>query len=251
MKISTIQWNIGGGYRRDENSDANKSSSYNISDLDYIVQIIGRYNPDIVYLQETHANDSFSQVEFIANSLGYAYYFNDIYDHSHIEKGQGLGQGIISRFPIKGHQFQFFINPHLELTIASGEKWLTHNKGVSECILTIENDKQICAKTLHMVPFRKFDADPKSPELDHIMDDIQGKVFGNEESILLQGDFNLDGELLKDFFNYSYEEVRQANATTPAGKKYDHILYKGMKHDKSNVIDNVLTDHFPIYSEFN
>lgn len=251
MKISTIQWNMGGGYIRREGSDPKNVDSYNVSDLDYIIIILKKYNPSIITLQETHSDDDSNQAEEIARKLGYKYFFNDVYDESHIEKGQGLGQAIISRFPMNDHSFKFFINPNLELATAKGEKWVTHNKGFSKCFVLLENGEKLCVKTLHMVPFGKFGVNPQSPEITNIIKDIERKIFDNEKNVLLQADFNLDSEYLKDFFDHNYKELRQKEITTPKGKRYDHVLYKGLENIKSEVIGDVLTDHFPIYSEFN
>jgi len=254
MRIKTIQWNIGGGKIRESSSDPLSDDSYNIDGLSYIEQIIKKHNPDIIFLQETHQGEDPNQAKELSVSLGLKHYFNDIYDKSHLEKGQKLGQAIISRFPIENHKFEFFLNPKLEVIHSTGEKWISHNKGISSCFVKIGEKTILQLKTLHLVPFRRFNIDPLSHELAEVRKDIVEKIKCSTEKFLLQGDFNYNDfslrRFLPDIFSNGVSEVILNEPTTAKGRKYEHIIYKGLKHCLSEVITNTLTDHFPVYSEF-
>ena len=84
--------------------------------------------------------------------------------------------------------------------------------------------------------------------------DVEAKIKNDCPKLLLQGDFNIDTPSLRPFlpklFADKMKQVILKTPTTPKGKWYDHILYKGFHHLQSYVITDVLTDHFPIYSEF-
>lgn len=250
MKFKTLQWNIGGGKIKDiHNSEIEK---YSTEGMDYIVNEISKHSPDIITLQETHQSGEYNQVKIIAEKLGYNYFINDIYDKSHVESGQGLGQAIISRFPIKSHSFSFFENPKLEIITPEGEKWISHNKGVSKVLIQID-DNNLEAATLHLVPFRRFKVDVLRDDFKKLRDNIQGLISPTNDKYLLQGDFNFDNASLANLINLSdinVEEVLQIVPTTPKNRKYDHIIYKNLECTSSETINNVLTDHYPIISTF-
>ncbi len=251
MKIETLQWNIGGGKIREQSSDPGAESSYVLDGMGYMADLIKKLSPAIITLVETHANNKTVQAEEIANALGYGYWVNDVYDQSHIEAGMGLGQAIVSRFPISSHDFSLFYNPKFETVRPNGEKWVSHNKGLTTGILDMEG-KELAVMTLHLIPFRKFGVPLDDQRVESARKSIVEKIKTDPGHLLLQGDFNVDDQSLKGFLPEvmgKCQEVLSDKPTTPKGRRYDHVVYKGMMHIKSEVIET-LTDHFPVYSEF-
>jgi hypothetical protein len=58
-------------------------------------------------------------------------------------------------------------------------------------------------------------------------------------------------EFLPELLCEGMKEVMLSAPTTPKGKRYDRVMYKGLlKHNGSFVDTDVLTDHYPICSEF-
>lgn len=253
MKLKILQWNIGGGKIRKQQTDGRLANSYNVEGLDYIVNIIRRFNPDIVTLQETHANEITTQASILAENLGISHYCNDNYDMSHLESGQKLGQAVLSRFPINDHTFELFYNPKYELVRANGEKWVSHNKGVTRCVLQI-GTKELVVETLHFIPFRKFGIDLLGESARLVISDISKKVKNDAPYFLLQGDFNLDDQSLRGFlpeiFSRDLHEILLTAPTTPTGRKYDHTLYRGLRLSNHEIFTDALTDHFPVFTEF-
>lgn len=253
MLIKTIQWNIGGGKIR-KAGDNPESGPYTNDGLAYIGGVLKKLRVDIVTLQETHADEKTVQAEILASNVGLPHVVNDIYDLSHIEDGQGLGQAILSRFAICAHSFNFFFNPRLRMQGPDGSTWISHNKGVSKCLLATEDNKTIQIATLHLLPFRKYGVDPFEKEFENLRKNIADLASPSEKMFLLQGDFNFDDASIKRFlptlFSDNISEILQDKPTTPRGRRYDHIIYKGITHVRSKVITDVLTDHFPVYSEF-
>lgn len=178
---------------------------------------------------------------------------NDIYDDSHIEEGQSLGQAVISRFPLRNHQFAFFKNPQLKRTAKNGELWTSHNKGVTRCVADL-GDKKLEILTMHSTPYRKFEIDPMGEETEELRLDIARKSLPSLPNCLLQGDLNFDQESLQEFlpslFANGMQEYLQTEATTPKGRHYDHVMYKGLELKSVRVIDDVLADHYPLVCEF-
>jgi endonuclease/exonuclease/phosphatase family metal-dependent hydrolase len=256
MKIKTIQWNIGGGrIRTAEGELPGDFEAYDRDGMKYIADTLRRYGPDIVFLQETHENGSTHQVRELAEALGYGFFFNDVYAESHIEEEQGLGQGIISRFPIDGHEFEFFKNPKLEMATPSGKKWVMHDKGISHCSVRVDGDTSFSASTLHLFPLRKFGADWLNESLADVRRDIAERILKNRERLLLQGDFNYDDSSLRRLIPEAFssgriQEILLEEPTTPRGRKYDHAIYAGLRLVSSKILSDALTDHYPVYSEF-
>lgn len=252
MRIKTLQWNIGGGKIRKEADGID--GPYVNDGLDSIVAFIQEVQPDIVTLQETHADDHFIQARSIADRVGLPFVINDVYDKSHIEVGQGLGQAILSRFPLHDHSFAFFDNPHFQITRPDGAIWHSHDKGVSRVITDLGDGRTLELATTHFIPFRKFGLDPLSEEQRALRESITALLKPSVENFLLQGDFNYNHSSLTGFLTGLFEsgvaEIPQMTVTTPFGRTYDHVVYRGLKLVHSEVTTEVLTDHFPIVSTF-
>lgn len=254
MLLKTLQWNIGGGKIRKKEDDPNNIFSYSNDSLDSIIQVINKFSPDIVTLQESHTDENINQAQTIADALGLKFVANNIYDKSHLEEGQGLSQAIISRYPIADATFSFFQNPKLKMTGPRGEEWVSHEKGVTRCMTILPGDVILNIQTSHSLPFRKFGADPLGKEMEFVRNDMSEKLEPKTECYLYQGDLNYDNPSAKDFlkglFQKGVGEVVLDIPTTPKGRWYDHVLFRNLQHKKSVVITDVLTDHYPIYSEF-
>lgn len=251
--IKTVQWNIGGAKVRKKDDNAHIVASYNKDGLWDIIALLKKVQPDIITLQEIHADDRNDQIRAIAEALGLSYWVTDFYADSHLEKGQRLGQGIISRFPIAKHDFQLFHNPNYKTEWEDGRKATTHDKGVSSCVVHF-HEVSLAIKTLHLIPFKRFRVDPLSAAATNVIADVQTKLRSDSERLLIQGDFNLDliriREVLPTAFDNQTEEVPQERATRVNGRRLDHIIFRGLRLLSSTTINSVLTDHYPIVSTF-
>lgn len=98
------------------------------------------------------------------NALGYRGWVNDEWAESHIEKGQRLGQVIVSRLPIKEHDFEWFTNPNFEVVWEDGSIAHSHDKGRTKCTVLLGDGHSISVHTLHTIPFRRFKVEVKSVE---------------------------------------------------------------------------------------
>jgi endonuclease/exonuclease/phosphatase family metal-dependent hydrolase len=250
MKVKTVQWNIGGGKARKPDSDINLLSSYDTDGLDEIIKLLKELSPDIITLQEVHSDATSNQAETIAKAVGLKYCVSDFYADSHIEKGQKLGQGIISRYKITDHSFQLFTNPQYEVVWEDGSKAISHDKGVTTCVIEVDG-KPLVLKTLHAIPFRRFEIDPLGEDARPVLEDMQAKLKV-EDDFIIQGDFNLDyptlAPVLPKLFAQA-NEITLDNPTTPKGRKYDHVVFRGLSLISTQILDNVLTDHYPVVTE--
>ncbi len=252
MQLTTVQWNIGGGKVRAKDSTVDLLASYNNDGLLEIIKLLRQLKPDIITLQEVHADNVTNQAEIIAEALGLKYVISDFYADSHIEYGQRLGQAIISRFPITNHSFEFFFNPHFEAIWEDGSKAKSHDKGVTGCRVDV-NGVLVEIKTLHLIPFRRFNVDPHSSNAKVVLNDVQDKLKSESPTLLVQGDFNLNVASLNEMLPtlmQNMDEVIQNLPTTPKGRKLDHVVFRGLSLDTSSAIEGVLTDHYPVVTSF-
>ncbi len=253
MRLKTLQWNIGGAQIRRQKADPTDPTSYTHYNIGYFAEIISQFEPDIVSLQETHSNDQIDQVKTLADWIDFEFFFNDIYSDSHLDADSKLGQGILSRFPISNHTFTLLTNPHFETINEDNTYMVSLDKGISHCCCRVEGI-DIEVVTLHLFPFRKFGIDPLSEITQTIRDEVVKNVTPTKEHFLLQGDFNINDSLLKPYFPglfvHHIEETEISTPTTPRERKYDHVLYRGLKRETFHIISNVLSDHYPLYCEF-
>lgn len=253
MTIRTLQWNIGGALTRKHDADPVDDASYAHEDLDSIAGVIRDAGADIVTLQEVHGDGVRLQASEIAQRLGLAHVVYDVYAASHLVEGQSLGQAIISRYPILSHDFAWFFNPKITMTQENGQTWTMHDKGVTRCLLDVDGHL-VEVETLHMPPFRRFAIDPLAPKWRALREDYARKLSSNTATVLIQGDFNFDqptvADLLPDLVAAGLQEEPCEGPTSPYGKMYDHVLFKGLHLQSQCIITDARTDHFPIVSEF-
>ena len=259
MKLKTLQWNINGAKIRSADSDPTKGPgsikpSYIHEGFDYIISKIQEYDVDVITLQETHVDDTFIQAQVIAEKLSFPYWINDRYEDSHLEKGQGLCQSIISKYPISKHSFQFFNNPHFTTTAENGDEWTSHDKGYSVAELTLSDNKTLVLITLHLLPFPRFKLKLDDSGVVGVLKDVTSKILSNiGDSTLIQGDFNIDALSVEPHLPELFplmKEIVAIEPTTPGDNRFDHVLYKGLRLTSSKTLNEVLTDHYPIISEF-
>ena len=254
MQITTVQWNIGGGKILNSGSDPTTMSSYSDDGLEYIVDYLKTIQPDIITLQEIHINNELNQAEYIAGQLGMTYWISDVLSESHIEEGQKLSQAIISKYPITNKEFQLYVNPNKQAPSDDGSTtWYSHDKGLTRCNISL-GEVMLSTTTTHLTPFRLFSIDPQSEEGRYILQDVENKLINHSSRQLIQGDFNLDFTQLAPIFPKliaeDLKEVSLEEGTTPKGKRYDHVLYGGIRLVESTVNKEALTDHYPVVTKF-
>ena len=251
MLIRTLQWNIGGGKIRNTTDDPRDASKYIQEGLPHIIELIRNISADIITLQETHANEKSSQAARICREAGFPHVVNDQYDASHLEDGQSLCQSVLSKFPLENHTFQNFYNPKFTTVRPDGAEWISHNKGVTACEVVLTNTSHLFLQTLHVIPFAKFGIALDDARARRVLDDVEEKLAAQKSPALLQGDFNIeDVQRYLPKIGADFDEVFLSDATTPWKTKTDHVLYRELSLKTSRPIKDVLTDHYPLYCEF-
>lgn len=253
MEFTAVQWNIGGARLLAEDADPNLLASYSVDGLDYVIDLLRQQNADVITLQETHTSAGYSQAQLIAESLGYRGWMNNELAESHIDPTQRLGLAIITKQPLIGHDFALFYNPPFQVDLGDGRIETSHDKGRIRVVTTLENERELTVQTLHVTPFRRSKTPIDSPEAQRVLADVAAKLAVAGTGIV-QGDFNLDLERLEphlpSLFVAGFHEIPQHAATAIPNYHFDHVLYRGMRVLQSIVLQDVLTDHFPVVTRF-
>jgi len=254
MILKLLQWNIAGGQRRNNNDEPQIFDNYIVKDFQYFQDYIKKHNPDIVTFQESHTDKdkSNSLAKIASENLGY-YYCNHDHADSHLNEKYRLSVSILSKYSLTDVNFTLFYNPMRRLTLSDGRVWITHDKGLLSGTIRVE-DKDIVLHTLHMVPFRKYEIELNSDTAKRIFSDVEKSINIKSSYGIVAGDLNIDDKSLKAYFENvfksGYKEIELFEPTTPKGRHYDHILYKGLNVENFTIDKTTLTDHYPLLVEF-
>jgi endonuclease/exonuclease/phosphatase family metal-dependent hydrolase len=254
MELTTLTWNIGGGKLIRDGADPARMASYTEDGLDAVVAFLKSAEPDVITLQETQRKEGYDQAEIIADALGYEHYFHDSTSESHIDADCRLGHCVMSRYPISQHRFGLFDNPNVQVTWEDGGIVTTHDKGFSRCAVSV-GGAQVEVTTLHLIPFRVFKIELESPTARGILHDAADKLLPTGDRALIQGDFNIDCPEVRPYLGPLFaraglSEIVIDEPTTPAGRRIDHILYRGLALKSQRVASGVRTDHYPVVATF-
>ena len=253
-RLKTLQWNIGGGRVCKSDADPLDPASYSGDGMDSIIEIIRREDPDVITLQETHEAGDQCQPGIIASSLGYKFWLNHTTDGSFIDASMQIGQAVISRYPIISSGFSPFRNPRFNV-IKDGELIYSKNGGLTTCIVEVPSGMRVQIRTFHMVPFHFFGVELNArPALD-VLSEVEMLLTSDAESrTIIQADFNINSSTLREYFPKTFaagcDEIVQTDPTTPREKYLDHVIYRGLVMERTRVIHQCRTDHFPIVAEF-
>jgi endonuclease/exonuclease/phosphatase family metal-dependent hydrolase len=253
--IKIVQWNIGGARVRQPGDDPLASTSYTTNDLEQLIAVLRAEQPDIITVQEAHADNYVNQIALIADALGYSYHVSDFYSESHIESGQRLGQGIIARFPLHDHTSKLFNNPRFSATWKNGTTVVAHDKGVTGAVISF-GATHLQIETIHLIPFDPFKIDPLSLSASAVFRNVAANILSETSPLIIAGDLNLGhrnpliAELMPELISAGLQELASTLPTIPNGERPDRVLYRGLELVEFRVRDDVATDHYPVISIF-
>ncbi|MEK7614034.1 MAG: endonuclease/exonuclease/phosphatase family protein [Patescibacteria group bacterium] len=247
MKL--LQWNV--WYKEDVNN---------------IVTFLKEINPDIICLQELTINHpEFNQgvdtSKYIANELGFNYYFKDAQTSTNNGKEYTLGNGIFSRFPILQSRFHYIqepSNPNDQNTDYSAEGRL-----YVEVELDTPNGEYTIG-TVHMSYTDRFVSTPaKEAETRELIKVVQEK----EKQYLLTGDFNAlpESYTITELQKYLKNVGPEVEAKTWTTKPFSYNGFEATTLDwrldygfmtpdiqvrSAEILNTEYSDHLPLLIEF-
>lgn len=257
--IKTVQWNIHGGEIRSKLDDPRNKNAYTNKDLEYIIDMLGSEDADIITLQETNWYSLHSsQARTIARKLRMNM-VEAAFSPSQFDPKARLAIAMLSRFPLAYPEAVQFNNPSWTVVRPNGDIWDTHDKGVLKARVVLSPRKSIRVATLHGFPPHEYGHDLALPEHQPIIDDIRENLQEDVTAVpdyLIQGDFNINAPalneapiLLRRVVPFSMFNVPINRPTLASGETVDHILYRGLQHEQTRV-KPTRSDHAMLVSYF-
>lgn len=214
-----------------------------VIDLDLISNIIKKYNPDIIGLNEVY-NDvdgkvTVEQVKYIANKLGYNYcYFGRAIT---ILETIDYGNAIISRFPIEDIKVHMIEDP-----IIKDENVHYETRNIIETKINV-NGVMINVFVTHI----GLATTEQKNGIDKLMSLI------NNEKIVIVGDFNMEednGNIKRlsnivDNTSYLFDDIKLSFPSINSKIKIDYIFTKNLKVKEAKILNEVGSDHLPVIAK--
>ncbi len=259
LGLTTVQWNIHGGELRGEFDDPSKRDSYTNKDLETVIAYLKEINADIITLQETQWYSEYSsQARTIAQKLR-MYRVEAPLSPSQFDPNARLSIAILSRFPLAFPETRLFKNPEWTAERPNGDVWDTHDKGILKADLYLPNQKRMRVATLHGFPAHEYGKSFEDPENQPVIKDMRDKIHEDSTRVpryLVQGDFNIDARqltsasaMIRNVVPFALHGVEIRRATIFSGETVDHILYRSLKHQKTEV-RGTRSDHHALVSRF-
>ena len=230
-------------------------------DIKNVVALLRDINPDIICLQELtighpEFNKGIDTPKFIAEELGFHFYFKEAHD----DPENIFGSGIFSRYPIVKNSFSLIREP--KGTYDTHQHFSDQGRVYIECDIDIDG-KLITVGTTHMSYTDGFSPDhEKDAEADNLVKILSTK----KENYVFAGDLNA----LPD--SYTISEV--SKILKNAGPSFEESTwttkpfnYNGfvadklkwrldycfttpdVKVDSARIVDTEYSDHLPILIE--
>lgn len=207
----------------------------NKKDYKSIIEIIKKYNPDIIGLNEVFGGiiSNNNQVKIIAENLNYYSYFGK----STRVLFRKYGNGIISKYPIISNEIVNIPNPKIK----TGNK-LYENRSILKSIIKVEN-QELNVYVTHL----GLNSDEQENGF-KIINEI------NSSNSIIMGDFNIEpnnillNELNKKFIssdNYLNEDRFSFPSTKPSNKLDYIYISKDIKILNADIKNDIASDHLP------
>lgn len=248
-KLKIASYNISGGFyvgnEDEEYLDRAAASTIDNRLLKEIIDTINNEDIDIICLQEVITTEAIQYIERIVEGTTLKHYDSFRLSPCNIIENTDAGLAIISKYPIDRTIKDFFPNPNIQFTTASGNTYSTYDKGYMISYIVIDNTLKLRVFNHHNFPYRRFRSTAKNnmPVFEHFNE----VLLGNEPHIVL-GDYNTDDfvDLVPELKN---NYIRTIDAiTTVDGKRFDEImLRKGTKYSSKMI--KGLSDHFMVMAE--
>ena len=226
-RASTLRfatWNIGGGILGESHQQGGNPS------LDYYASVLRAHSPDVVCLQEAHSfSDREGQAEYLARKCGYPYVESFPISESHLVKDAFLALAILSRLPIRSHEYRKFPNPGLTSIGPDGSHWELLDKGYVKGVIDIGGDP-LGVLNAHCFPLHYFRAAATEARFRELWRMLSGDLLDMRERMPTIAGMDLNHSPVQDLLTDllrpdGYVNAFAGTSTTWKGVQQDYILY--------------------------
>lgn len=244
MQIRILQWNI-----------------LFKEKIENIVKLLGKLDLDIFCLQELEIDnkafnpDIYDPAAFIAEKLGFNYYFERAYTYDDSDESEAIGNGIFTKHKIVDTRSFFTQEPGSNPAIASD-----HGRIYIETDIDLGKNKILNVGTAHLAYVPRFEiTDQKRQEVDRLVQGIKNK----KDNYVLTGDLNSTPDSytiseLEKYFVSAGPSYDQPTWTTKPFEmqgfiedklrwRLDYVFAtKDVKVVSSEIVDTQYSDHLPV-----
>lgn len=248
--LKVMSYNIQHGIDHKKRVEEGKT----VINLDAVVNIVKKYNPDVLNINEIYEECSQfeikEQVKYLGEQLGYNYYFvlGDVI--SWMDNGR-YGGAILTKFPIVSKSTHPIPNP--EGAPADLEK-----RAIGQVGIKLPNNKIINVCQSHFGGISDTE-EMRDQERQNAIDTLKPLVE-NKENTLFMGDLNLVASnqhhqyYIRQIRDMLDETIDERAPTFDSLNPTEHIDYmfctKDMTYRNGRVLPDVFSDHLPIMCEF-
>lgn len=208
-----------------------------------VINLIKKHNPDIIGLNEIYGkgfdkNIKKDQAEYIANQLGYYYYFGKASRLSF----KPYGNAILSKYPIMDAKTIKIPYPFIK----KGNKYY-ERRSIIKCTIQINNQK-LAVYVTHL----GLNPDEQLNGINTIIKSL------TKEKFIIMGDFNMnyDNKTLLPLENLTINadtKLKAKKYTWPSDNpkyKFDYIFTsKNIKVLSADIPSDIVSDHLPYIAE--
>lgn len=222
---------------------ANPPSKPDIIDIEAIVNVIRKENPDVVALQEvdvyTERSGPINQAKEIARQLGMNYFFGRAIDY----EGGEYGVAILSKYPL---------SKTINHSLPTEEGTNGEPRVLATAIITTPDGNEVIVGSTHL------DAQKESTNRLLQIHKIVKLAEDEEKPLIIAGDFNaVPGSevinMLDNYFERTCEDCPLTSSAQNPVRTIDFIAFRPneyFKIIKHKVIEEVYaSDHFPVVAE--
>ena len=247
--IKVASWNIAGGCKI---SSLANQFDYQSENVDYFTKELKKHALDIVCLQESHSNKSYSIGKKIASDLGFKYIFDSPHNQSHINPNYHLTLSILSRLPFKSTVENPLPNPNFTKDFPDGR----HYQSFDEKIQVVQIENFFIANTM-LLPVGIFDESYTSHKNKNWVKQIEQTFLDLSTPLIFCGDFNFNQPSM--LFPHLFKKNKFKNSLNnfvtrphPVVKRLrpDKILYTSQFKLANSQVVKTDTDHYLCISEF-
>ncbi len=221
-------------------------------DIDLFVSKIKNYDADFCGLNEVRGDgpvDGYTdQTNAIADALGFNRYFGEAIK---VKGTSPYGNALVTSYPIKSCETILIPEPSEEYKYDDdGNEIYYERRCVIKSVIDADG-KDLCVLVTHM-GLSDIERKNAVATLCEIIDNI-------EIPIVLMGDFNTtpDDAVLTPLYerlsDTNEKSVNPMVSTYPSDSpeiKIDYIFYKGLDCVRSETIEEIISDHYPIFADF-
>lgn len=206
-----------------------------IINLDKVAEIIKKYDADIVGLNEVYdapVENLEKQAKYIAEKIGYYYYFGKAINI----KGGEYGNALLSKYPILSAE-----NIEIPDPIEKKEKVFYESRRIIKSVIKIEEIEYNV-----IVSHFGLANDEQTNATDLLLEIVEGM-----ENIIFMGDLNMIREkenikrIEKVLINTLVDDSLSFPSDNPV-EKIDYIFVsKDIKINRAKILDEIFSDHLP------